>query len=313
MPAKGIWNATELKRGLQVLFFQAYDSRLAAAVYPQIAMVVDSSSGEEIYPWLGGLPKVREFLDERQVNSLSSFDFTIKNKEWESTIGVKRSELEDDRTGQLKIRINSMADSAVLHQDELTVGLLKAGLGTDAASLCFDGQSFFDTDHPYTKTNKDGSMVAGTFSNKGTAALTEANLQAAIKAMMKYTDNKGNLLGVIPTHLVVGPDLMFTAQEILKREVDSDGKPNLLKGMLTLVVSPYITETSAGKYPWFVLDCSRAIKPLILQVRTPVEFNSLEAESETGFMRREYLYGTYARYNAGYGLWQLAYGSDGSA
>ena len=28
-------------------------------------------------------------------------------------------------------------------------------------------------------------------------------------------------------------------------------------------------------------------------------------------MRKEYLYGVDGRYNAGYGLWQLAYGSTG--
>ncbi len=65
-----------------------------------------------------------------------------------------------------------------------------------------------------------------------------------------------------------------------------------------------------GGNPWFLLDMTRPIKPLIYQHRRDLEFVAItEPKAENVFMRREYLYGVDYRGNAGYGLWQLAYGS----
>jgi len=62
--------------------------------------------------------------------------------------------------------------------------------------------------------------------------------------------------------------------------------------------------------PWFLLDTSRIMKPLILQKRKSYNFVNMDGEKdENVFMRKEYLYGVDARLNVGYGLWQLAYGS----
>jgi len=49
-----------------------------------------------------------------------------------------------------------------------------------------------------------------------------------------------------------------------------------------------------------------------MQERTAVEFSALDdpSESSEAFMRDRLFYGVRARYNAGYGLWQLAFGSQ---
>lgn len=62
--------------------------------------------------------------------------------------------------------------------------------------------------------------------------------------------------------------------------------------------------------PWFLLDTRKAIKPFIFQKRRDYRLVSLDKpEDQNAFMRDEYIYGVDARVNAGYGLWQLAYGS----
>ena len=61
---------------------------------------------------------------------------------------------------------------------------------------------------------------------------------------------------------------------------------------------------------WYLLDVSRAIKPFIFQSRQPVKLNRLDRDQdERVFMRNEYLFGVDARYEAAYGLWQMAYKS----
>ena len=287
-----------LEDGLKTVFFEALDATIGD--YERVATVVPSESDQENYPWLGAVPSVREFVDERMPLGLLEHNYTIRNKTWESSIAIERAAIEDDKFGQIKLRVQSLAREAKRHVDELVFTLLKNGF----TGLCSDGQYFFDVDH--------ASGDSGTQSNKGTGALEAVALQAAITAMMKYKDDRGKFLGVRPDLLVVPPDLQWTAMELLEstyrpnEQVDNKIASNVLRGKLDLVVSPYLTDTN----DWFLLSTKGVIKPLILQSRTPVEFAALEADSESGFMRDEYIYGVRARYNAGYGRWQMAYGSQ---
>ena len=62
--------------------------------------------------------------------------------------------------------------------------------------------------------------------------------------------------------------------------------------------------------PWFLLDTSRALRPIIWQERIGYEFQSMTSTDDPHvFMNDQYVYGVRARVNAGFGLWQLAYGS----
>lgn len=299
MPLTGSDIPRLLEDGLRTVFFEALDATVGD--YERIATVVPSESDEEQYAWLGAVPNVREFTDERMPLGLLEHSYTIRNKTWESSIAVERSAIEDDKYGQIKLRIQSLAREVKRHMDELVFNLLANGFTT----TCYDGQYFFDTDH--------SSGLLGTQSNKGTLPLDATALQSAITAMMKFKDDRGKLLGVVPDVLVVPPDLQWTAMELLEstywpEEGTSTTRlsSNVLKGKLDLIVSPYLTDTNN----WFVLSTRGVVKPILLQLRAPVEFAALEANSESGFMRDQYIYGVRARYNVGYGLWQTAYGSQ---
>ncbi len=67
---------------------------------------------------------------------------------------------------------------------------------------------------------------------------------------------------------------------------------------------------AGGGEPWFLLDLSRGIKPVIFQEREKYRFQKVDADTDHNvFMRDEYLYGIRARVNVGFGLWQLAFAS----
>lgn len=62
--------------------------------------------------------------------------------------------------------------------------------------------------------------------------------------------------------------------------------------------------------PWFLLDTTRPLKPLIFQKRRDYALKAkTDPNDDNVFMRDEYLYGTDARANAGFGFWQMAYGA----
>lgn len=61
---------------------------------------------------------------------------------------------------------------------------------------------------------------------------------------------------------------------------------------------------------WFLIDDSKAIKPIIFQLRKEFQFTALDNMDDPNvFMKKEYLYGVDGRMNVGTGLWQLIYGS----
>jgi phage major head subunit gpT-like protein len=72
-----------------------------------------------------------------------------------------------------------------------------------------------------------------------------------------------------------------------------------------------VSNVQAGTDPaWFFLDTTKLVKPLIFQKRRDYALTALNKDSDEGvFMRNEYVYGVDARVNAGYGMWQMAFGS----
>lgn len=203
------------------------DANLTAPInWDKIAMKVNSGAREESYGWLGKVPQMRQWLGPRVINTLEAYGFTIANVPFESTVSVKRVDIADDRLGVFKPAFAEMGQLAATHPEELIMGLLTGGF----AAACFDGQNFFDTDHPITAANG--------------AQTTVSNMQAG----------------------------------------SSDA--------------------------WFLLDTSRPVKPLIWQEREGYDFQAMvDASNPHVFMTDEYIYGVKARVNAGYGLWQLAFGS----
>lgn len=62
---------------------------------------------------------------------------------------------------------------------------------------------------------------------------------------------------------------------------------------------------------WALLDTSKVVKPFIFQKRKDYTFIRKDQDGDDNvFFRNEYIYGVEARVNAGYGLWQLAFGSN---
>lgn len=140
-----IVNASSLKSiyaNVSVLFNKGMEA--AKPEWPNLATKVTSISSEENYAWLGQFPRLREWLGERQVSSLTAHSYAIKNRKFESTISLKREDIEDDRIGVMGPLFQEMGNAAAAHPDELLFELIRSGFSTP----CYDGQYFFDADHP---------------------------------------------------------------------------------------------------------------------------------------------------------------------
>ena len=232
---------------------------------------------------------------EKEIQALAAYDYSIKNKKFEMTIGVPRDDIEDDQYGVYTPLFSNMGESAALHPDELVFGAMMNGF----TEKCYDGLPFFSTEHKLGKT---------TYSNCSKKKLSRDSYIEARTAIMSIKGDKGKSLKLVPDLLVVSPALEETARLILEAD-QIDGTTNVLKGTAKIHVEPALAEHP--EY-WFLLCTTRFLKPFIYQLRKPIKFVSLTKDTdENVFMLDEYLYGADGRSNAGYGFLQMAYGSTG--
>lgn len=194
--------------------------------YGRVAMTVPSTTRSNDYRWLGKLKGMRKWVGDRVINSLAVDGYKVTNEPFENTIGVDRDDIEDDQLGIYNPMVADFGQTAAELPDELVWALLSGGFST----ACFDGQNFFDTDHPVLDANGQEQSVSNFQGGAGTA--------------------------------------------------------------------------------WYLLDISRAIKPLIFQDRKKAKFVSMDKEDdENVFFRKQFIYGVDMRCAVGFGLWQLAYAS----
>ena len=139
--------------------------REAPTDWNKVATEVPSVTAENHYAWLGQMPALREWAGDRQIKQMASHDYRIKNKKFESTVAVGRDAIDDDTYGVYTPLMQEMGYGASTHPDELVFALLK-----DAENeLCYDGQPFFDTDHPVGREGEGGvTSVSNTGGGSGT-------------------------------------------------------------------------------------------------------------------------------------------------
>jgi phage major head subunit gpT-like protein len=195
--------------------------------WDKIATKVPSSGSSEFYGWLKDLPGIQEWVSDRQLVELGSHGYAIANKTYEASIKIKREDLEDDKIGKYSVLAKAWGRESSLFPDKNCYGLLAAGFTT----LCYDGQNYFDTDHPLE------TDPATTFSN---------------------------------------------------------------------VVGDPSTDTGS---PWFLLDNTQILMPIIYQDRRPLSLEFIGATSEYAWFNNMVAQGVDGRAGFGFTFPQIAIGS----
>ncbi|WP_448660307.1 Mu-like prophage major head subunit gpT family protein [Sphingomonas sp. CJ99] len=186
---------------------------------------VPSTTAINTYGFLGDLPIFRKWVGEKRAKAIREKVYQLLNEDYEATLPIPKKQIEDDEIGLYPALFEGWGREGKQWMDRLRFRALAEGHLRE----CFDGQNFFDTDHPTYQE------AGGTWSN---------------------IDNTG------------------------------------------------------GGEPWYLLDCSQPLKPLIAQERKKPFFwwvNSLmdSVVASTGIMTA---YGE-ARGAVGYTMPFLAYRS----
>lgn len=133
---------------------------LSTEDWKKVAKLVPSSSASSTYGWLSQFPAFREWVGARQHKKVKEQAYTVKNRKFETTVDVERTDWEDDNCGHYSTLAESAGQAATDLKNDLIFQALPAGFG----EVCYDGQYFFDTDHPVFP-NADGTGEAVGVSN----------------------------------------------------------------------------------------------------------------------------------------------------
>lgn len=291
----------EANRGFRKL----YSGGLASVGKQRIAdfaFRAPSGSADETYGWLGALPGMRKLVGEVNIRNLVDHGFKVVNEEFESTVAVKRAEMERDRLGIYTGFFQAMGTSAGRHPDKLLAAAMVGGFTT----RCYTGKYFFDADHePQAGKTK--------FSNKGVKKLSAANFRIGRQSIMDRKDAEGEPINDNPDLvLVVSPKWENVADEILIAERNVNGATNIDKGKARRETWNRLAG-AATEDMWFLFDLGAQVKPFVHQVEVATEFAALDDPNNTHtFIKKEFLYQAYGRYTVAGLLPELAYGSTGA-
>jgi phage major head subunit gpT-like protein len=316
-------NIDALVTNLKTTFNKALST--AAPEWDKVAMKVTSTGKQNDYAWLAAIPRMREWIADgvqsgesvamaaiprmrewigaKHIKNLEGLTYSIPNRSFETTIEVKKHDIEDDQIGIYATLAQAAGVSAAELPDDLVFELLNAAF----TAKCFDGEAFFSAGHVVGKT---------TVSNLGTkkfdistVAKAKACFGAARTALGTMKDEEGRPLNVRPNLLVVPPALGDDARLLMTTDRLEDGKPNPYKGTAIVLESPRLTSDTA----WFLMDTSKAVRPIIFQERqAPVILQQNDQNSDAFFLNGMLRFGAEARGAVGFGFWQLAYGSNGT-
>ncbi|MBQ9206868.1 MAG: Mu-like prophage major head subunit gpT family protein [Treponema sp.] len=141
-------------------FKLAFEKANAESVYKKLATEIKSSSASNTYGWLSKFPQMRKWVGDRVIKDLSEASYQITNELYEATLGVQRTDIEDDNLEQYATISRAMGQETSDFLDREVAKLLQNGF----SNTCYDGQNFFDDEHP-VYPNTDGTGTASLVSN----------------------------------------------------------------------------------------------------------------------------------------------------
>lgn len=300
-------------------FYARLEQKVGTEWLDQVSMLFNSDQDSETYKWLGMSPPMREWIAGRNAKGFRENGLTIENKHYEATLEVLVREMRRDKTGQVVVRVNELADRANAHWASLLSTLILDGV----TKTCYDGQFFFDTDHAEgdsgTQSNKinvdisalptgdvTGSHGSVTAPSVGEMALS---IQEGVQKLLGFKDDVGE-----PMNELARSFLVMVPSTLINAAMAATAVPFLPQGMnnplaaaslyTVRAVANVRLNTWTDKFVVFRTDGQ--VKPFIRQQETAVMMKAKAEGSEFEFDHDAHQYGIDTWRNVGYGYWQHA-------
>ena len=283
---------------------------------PGVSNYFTSDQPSETYAWLGQSPQMREWIGGRNAKGLKENGINIKNKHFESTIDILVRDMRRDKSGQAMVRIRELAQRTNSHYASLLSTLILNG----AATECYDGQYFFDTDHSEGDSGTQSNLLSVDISAlpvivAGTTTLPSVEefqfaIAAAIAQIVGIKDDQGEPMNEDANQftVMVPVSLMNVALQAVATPVQVAASQSALEALkqnfsINVAVNPRLSSWTAS---FAVFRTDSNVKALIRQEETAVQLKAKAEGSEYEFDNDAHQYGVDTWRNVGYGYWQMA-------
>jgi len=253
------------------------------------------------YPILGQITGLREWIGARAFEDLARFAYELPNRTFEKSLEVPVNDFEDDQYEGYVDVAGQIGYQCRMWPEDLVLEALQLG----TSKLCFDGQYFFDTDHPIDPANSGSTQYANRFTG---TALSSTNFSSTLAAMQRIAGRDGRPLGAFRGDIVllVPPQLREVGKQIVEAEYLANGASNVNKGAARVVVEPRLGNEAIN---WYLVDGSSKFKPMLFQERkAPSDIVTLMGQTDPNVFEFDvYRWGVKARGAAGFALpWLIA-------
>jgi phage major head subunit gpT-like protein len=207
---------------------------------------------------------------------------------------VERKLVDDNQFSVIFDRAENLGDSAFRQREKSAANLFANAFtdsGIDKENFPIagpDNVGLCSLVHPQSPTASSDTQA-----NEGTLTLTKDNVALTRQLMLKFRDDRGDLLDVMGDTLLVPPELLDAGIEITRSQLDPDSANNAVNpqaGRYRLMEWHYLTDSNA----WFMIDSPRMKRDLLWYERIPVEFGR-EGDFDT-FIAKFRAYMRYSRY-----------------
>ncbi len=299
-------------------FYETLEQSTGAGWASMIAMPFDSDQASEEYKWLSTSPVVREWIGGRLAKGLRENGITITNKKYESTLEIPVDWIRRDKTGQIQVRIQEMADRVAAHWASLLSTLINNGAGT-TSGLAYDGQMFFDTDHidyvgaasgnqSNDLTSSDyGELNVATADNPTASEMADV-ITKVVQHFYSLKDDQNEPINELAQNFIImvpvgmwGSTVTAVNSNLLN--TGSGARDNPLRG-LGINITPVANARLTGTTTVYGFRTDGRTKPFIQQEEEPLTISAVAEGSELEFDSDVHHYGVKAMRNVGYGMWQ---------
>ena len=289
-------------------FYDRLNQGLGKIWVPKVSREIKSNQETENYKWLGSTPAMREWIGGRQPRGLRDFGVSITNRPYESTLEISVDDLRRDKTDQIMTRIQEQADRANAHWARLLSLLIDAG----ETGLCYDGKTFFATDHVSGDSGPQSNALSINIVTPPapTASEVQDSILEATQGLLAYKDDGGEPMNetALEFMVMVPPSyLKAVATALGATVIEQTGNAILALGGLGGFVYRLAVNVRLNWTTQFVVFCTDGVvTPLIRQIEQDVKMDAMAEGSSEEFMNRRHLYGITTLRNVGYGYWQKA-------
>lgn len=229
-------------------------------------------NGRDVMSWsqIGALGDWSAFSGRVEYDSMTQgYDTQMTYVEFASGIQVTRQLFDDDQFNVMDRKPSGLATAAQRTRQKHAARPFNNAFSVD--NYFFNATEGVATCSASHTTPAAGVSTATGFSNITTSALSATAVAAARINFVKFRDDRGNRMDVMPDEILIPPDLYETGYEIIQSsgKVDSaNNNRNVHEGSYKLVEWNYLTDTNN----WFLMDSSGRKENLIWSDRVPIEF-----------------------------------------